>query len=166
MNKVKRNGSMLFAAFLILLLGSCNNQSNKNPYENHLGIRPATIAQLDTTNYTTIQWQDTIIHLGHLFYGDTILINYSFKNTGNGPLYLTEVRPGCGCTVADYPRNAILPGNSGILQAKYTTEGFPGPVKKYITVKSNTSNGIFHQLQFDATLSKDSLPHKNKIYIK
>ncbi|RTL56813.1 MAG: DUF1573 domain-containing protein [Sphingobacteriales bacterium] len=109
---------------------------------------------------------DSIINIGHVFYGDTILINYQFKNTGNGPLYLTEVRPGCGCTVAAYPKNAILPGDSGVLQAKYTTEGFPGDIKKNITVKSNTVNGIYHTLVFYGTLGKDSLQHKNTTYTK
>lgn len=159
-------GSSFLLTLVLLLLVSCNNAENKNPYKNHLGINPAAIAQLDTANYTVIQWSDTIKNIGHVFYGDTVLINYAFKNTGNGPLYLTEVRPGCGCTVANYPQNAIMPDCVAVLQAKYTTEGFPGNIHKYIYVKSNTSNGIMHQLQFYGTLNKDSLAHQNKTYVK
>jgi hypothetical protein len=163
-DKIRLRISVLL--LLIILLICCKTKNDLNPYQNQFGINPATIAQLDTVNYTTIQWIDSIKNIGQVFYGDTILINYRFKNTGNGPLYITEVKPQCGCTVAKYPKQAIPPNQSALIVAKYTTEGFPGSIKKFISVKSNTSNGIFHYLQFYGKLGKDSLLHTNKKFIK
>jgi len=145
---------------------SCKQTPQKNAYENNLGIPPAEMAILDSMHYTQIKWIDSVKAIGNVFYGDTVLLNYAFKNMGETPLFIVAVKPSCGCTVASYPKQAIMPGETGILQAKFTSEGFPGNFRKFITVKSNTKNGVYHSLQFLGILSKDSLPHQNKTYSK
>lgn len=145
---------------------SCKQRPQKNAYENNLGIPPAEMAIIDSIHYTQIKWIDSVKAIGNVFYGDTVLLNYTFKNMGETPLFIAEVKPSCGCTVASYPKQAIMPGETGILQAKYTSEGFPGNFRKFITVKSNTTNSVYHRVEFFGILSKDSLPHQNKTYLK
>jgi hypothetical protein len=167
MQKVRMNKTALFIS-VVFCWGyfSCKQKPSKNVYENNFGIPPAVLAQLDSIHYTQIQWIDSVKTIGNVFYGDTVLLNFMFKNTGETPLFIAEVKPSCGCTVANYPKHGIMPGEIGILQAKYTSEGFPGNFRKSITVKSNTTNGLYHSFQFSGILSKDSLPHQNKTYLK
>ena len=35
---------------------------------------------------------------------------FNFTNTGNADLLLVKVAPGCGCTAANYTREAVPPG--------------------------------------------------------
>jgi hypothetical protein len=124
------------------------------------------LAQLGRIHYPQIQWIDSVKTIGNVFYGDTVLLTFMFKTTGETPLFITEVKPSCGCTVDNYPKHGIMPGEIGILQTKYTSEGFPGNFRKSITVKSKTTNGLYHSFQNSGILSKDSLPHQNKTYLK
>jgi len=133
---------------------ACHNSVNS--YENNLGIKPGIIAQIDTANYTTIEWEDTVKNLGEVKQGDSVFIKFRFRNTGDGPLYLTSVHPSCGCIVADYSQNAIQPGEGGELTATFNSRYQSGYINKTITVTSNTSNGINHLLSFAVQIMDSS----------
>ncbi|MEO7394753.1 MAG: DUF1573 domain-containing protein [Chitinophagaceae bacterium] len=142
------------AAFICFILyAACKN--NVNTYENTLGINPATLAGIDTANYTKIQWKDTIKNLNKIKEGDTVSINFKFKNTGNKALFILETIPSCGCTVADYPRGAILPGDQDVITAIFYSQGQPGKLRKSIMVKTNTINKIFQKLEISGEVFND-----------
>ena len=61
---------------------------------------------------------------------------FSFTNTGNAPLIISEVKTSCGCTVPAYSKEAILPGDDGQIKIKYDTKR-TGSFTKTITVLSN-----------------------------
>ncbi len=65
---------------------------------------------------------------------------FKFTNTGDAPLVIASVRPSCGCTVAHYTKEAILPGKQGEIKVKYDTKRLGG-FNKSIRVQSNTENG-------------------------
>ncbi|MDQ2855317.1 MAG: DUF1573 domain-containing protein, partial [Acidobacteriota bacterium] len=44
--------------------------------------------------------------------GDKISHDFLIRNEGNAPLLVTEARPSCGCTVADFDRT-VSPGKVG-----------------------------------------------------
>jgi len=120
-----------FIIFLLSTLVACSNASN------------------DSTSYTTISFKDTSINFGTINMGEKTSILFEFTNTGNHPLFLTEVKPGCGCTVADYTKNAVPPGGKGNVTASFdSNKSHLGSVTKNIFVTSNSSNGITHTLTF------------------
>lgn len=125
---------------------ACKN--NSRPYENSMGIKPGTLAQLDTIHYTTINWLDSSKDFGTVKEGDTVYVKFRFQNTGKHPLFLTDVHPSCGCTVADYPKDVFMPGKGGEVTASFFSSTHPGFIHKTVIVSSNTSNGIKHQLSF------------------
>lgn len=131
----------------MLLSVACNN-TKKNPYENSAGINPAQLAQADVVHYTEVLWKDSVQNFGTIKPGDSVSIQFTFKNIGKNPLFITGVKPNCGCTVADYPRKLIEPGEENTLTAVFKTQGQIGTVHKSVRVSSNTSNGIYHTLQF------------------
>ena len=65
---------------------------------------------------------------------------FSFTNTGDAPLLITNVKASCGCTVPSYSKAPILPGESGELSIKYDTKRL-GAFTKTITVTSNAEGG-------------------------
>ena len=103
----------------------------------------------DSTKFTTIQWQDSVIDFGTKKMGDIVNITFVCTNTGNKPLYLSEVRPGCGCTLVDYTKQPIKPAEQGRIDAKFdTNKSHPGTVHKNIYVHSNTLNDASIYLGF------------------
>jgi hypothetical protein len=116
-------------------------------------------ASTDTTNYTTVQWLDSIKDLGKLKMGEKVGIDFRFRNTGEKPLYIISAEPGCGCTVADYPKEAIMPGKEGVVKAEFDTKrGGTGAVHKNIVVVTNTKYNVNHNLFFTGELVDDSKP--------
>ncbi len=66
---------------------------------------------------------------------------FTFTNTGNAPLIITNATSSCGCTVPDYPKNTpIAPGESGELLVRFNGSG-QNQVTKTITVSANTAKG-------------------------
>ena len=61
---------------------------------------------------------------------------FTFTNTGNAPLIISEVKTSCGCTVPTYSKEAILPGEVGEIKIKYDTKRL-GSFTKSVTVTSN-----------------------------
>lgn len=64
---------------------------------------------------------------------------FEFKNTGNEPLVISNVRVSCGCTVPEYPKDPILPGGTGNIKITFNPKGRPGDFSKGIYVYTNTT---------------------------
>jgi len=125
---------LLFPVMLLALIYSCN--STETPQA------PPPNVDKDSANFTTVKWNDTAINFGTVTRGEKVHIKYICTNTGTKPLFLYYVRPGCGCTVADYTKAAIMPGKTGEVNAEFdSNHGNPGEVRKSITTnKHNKSN--------------------------
>ncbi len=66
---------------------------------------------------------------------------FTFTNTGNAPLIITNATSSCGCTVPEYPKNKpIAPGETGEMLVKFNGTG-QNQVTKTITVSANTAKG-------------------------
>ena len=64
---------------------------------------------------------------------------FTFTNKGQKPLVLSNVRASCGCTVPEWPKQPIAPGESGEIKVSYNTN-IAGNFNKTITVSSNAAN--------------------------
>lgn len=150
MSKENKYYLPLFAiVFASVLFCACNNgNANIKKYDHD------AIAN-DSANYTSIQWIDSAKNFGTTKYGDKVNIEYTFKNIGNKPLYLLNVQPTCGCTIADYTRSAVMPDKEGYVKAVYDSHhGEPGRIQKSIIVTSNTTNDTHFVLTFNGEVVK------------
>lgn len=143
--------------YLIILLSfiffaACQEQDKKA-----VSTVDAGTAANDTASFTTIEWLDSVQNIGTLTFGQNPTINFRFKNTGTKPLFIISAQPGCGCTVADYPKEAIMPGKEGIIKAGYDTKNQSlGAFYKSIAVTTNTQYNVNHSLIFSGEIVKDA----------
>ncbi len=70
--------------------------------------------------------------------GTPVSYNFAFTNTGKAPLVLSNAAPSCGCVVAEYPKDAIAPGKSGVIKVTYNAAA-PNSFMKTVTVSSNAT---------------------------
>ena len=67
-----------------------------------------------------------------------VTCGFNFVNAGNAPLIINQAIASCGCTVPEYPKTPIKPGEKGQIKVTYNGAGkFPGHFKKSITVRTN-----------------------------
>lgn len=63
---------------------------------------------------------------------------FTYTNTGDAPLIINQAVASCGCTVPEYTKEPVQPGQKGQIKVTYNGAGkFPGPFKKSITVRTN-----------------------------
>lgn len=74
---------------------------------------------------------------GRLSAGENISYSFHFRNTGNADLIISECSASCGCTVADYPKGRIRPGEEGYITVTFKSAGKSGQQFQEVTVVSN-----------------------------
>jgi len=85
-----------------------------------------------------IQFDKTTYDFGNVPQdGGPVTGRFEFTNIGDSALILTQVKPGCGCTVPTYLKDPVPPGGRGYIDAKYTTTNKAGSFQKGITVTTN-----------------------------
>lgn len=101
----------------------------------------AGMAQTNTDAQATLTFTTTEHDFGKIKEGTMANYEFTFTNTGKAPLVLSNVQPSCGCTTPEWSKEPIMPGAKGVIKASFNSYGRPGSFQKYITVKSNASNG-------------------------
>ncbi|MDM8155438.1 DUF1573 domain-containing protein [Bacteroides gallinaceum] len=72
-----------------------------------------------------------------------VTCKFKFTNTGDGPLVIHQAIASCGCTVPQYPKEPIKPGESGEITVTYNGAGkFPGHFRKSITLRTNAKQEV------------------------
>jgi hypothetical protein len=68
--------------------------------------------------------------------GTPVTTVFEFTNIGKEPLILTDVKPTCGCTIADYTKTPVKNGEKGLIKITYNAANV-APFNKTIVVTSN-----------------------------
>ena len=148
------NKPVFYFIIVTFFLNACHNTINT--YKNDLGIKPGTIAQMDTANYTNIEWEDTLRNFGTVKEGDSVFIKFKFKNSGDKALFITAAHSTCGCAIVNYPQEAILPGKKGEVTATFKNKYHPGFIRQTIMVTANTLNNTNYTLSFQGQVADSS----------
>ncbi|MDR0973181.1 MAG: DUF1573 domain-containing protein [Prevotellaceae bacterium] len=80
--------------------------------------------------------ENETLELGQVQWKHPLTFEYSVANDGNQPLVLTEVSTSCECAVADWTKNAIVPGGKGTITLTFQPDML-GRFEKYVGVYSN-----------------------------
>jgi hypothetical protein len=92
-----------------------------------------------TTNPLT--WKSEAVEVGDIPQGIPKLIEFELKNNGTTPVIITSAKSSCGCTVADYQKEPILPGKTALVTAKYNATALGG-FTKTITVTTSVDEAV------------------------
>jgi hypothetical protein len=157
--------SILYAALLLgsfsTALMSCGGDTlpSKEIKSDELGVKsPSDIRTLNTvpnsslisnpisadqttdmSQMAVIEFKEENIDFGTIKSGEVVTKVFEFTNTGKSPLVISDAQASCGCTVPEWPRSPIAPGETGKIIAKFDSNGKSGQQEKTITITSNTS---------------------------
>ena len=80
-----------------------------------------------------------VMNIGEVLYQQPRRVVFNITNRGADPLQITSVRPSCGCTTVEWPRQAVAPGAMAEIAATYDAQML-GSFQKEIEVYSNASD--------------------------
>lgn len=75
-----------------------------------------------------------------------------FTNTGTEPLVIKSARGSCGCTVPDWPKEPVMPGEESKIEIRYATNRL-GKFSKKVTITTN-EGGEPHVLTVQGQVNK------------
>ena len=76
---------------------------------------------------------------------------FEFINNGAIPLYITSVRPACGCTTSKFTHDSVFYEDTGFIDATFNPRGKTGPFDKVVDVNTNLGLFILHIKGFVST---------------
>jgi hypothetical protein len=121
----------LYLAFSLSLAFSAVSAQTVTPLPN----------QKVVTEGPVVSFAESKFDFGTIQEGDVVKHTFTFKNTGNQTLIISDVRVTCGCTTPDWTRTPVAPGQTGFITAQFNSTGKPGQNRKVITVVSNSVTG-------------------------
>lgn len=111
----------------------------------------ALVKEAQNKPLTTIAFSETDHNFGDIKKGEKVEHVYEVTNTGTNPLIISNVKPGCGCTVPDYTKEPILPGKKGKITLHFDSTNFDGAVYKAADVFVNVEKAPV-KLTFSANI--------------
>jgi|GEM_PF-122790 len=105
-----------------------------------------------------LTFEKSVHDFGTVVQGEIVRYEYAFKNTGDEPLLIRNITTGCGCCVAEYPKEPIAPGKKGIVRVTLSTTGKIGQHHRAIHIESNDAPQLIHLRGLIAAPSAPSSP--------
>ena len=97
-------------------------------------------ASEENTSGPTMTFESMTVDYGTIEQNSDPLRSFIFTNTGNEPLQITHAKGSCGCTVPEYPKEPIMPGEQAKINVRYDTKRI-GKFVKSVTLTTNTTSG-------------------------
>ncbi len=95
---------------------------------------------VEVKNGPVMTFEEDEFDFGDIHQGDKVKHTFTFENTGNEPLLITNVQVTCGCTASEWPREPIAPGEEASITILFNSAGKMGRQNKIITIVSNAVN--------------------------
>lgn len=127
--------ALLFTFFAAMLaVTACNNQGTKS--EKGHALDTATAGG----HYPVITFEKQVHDFGNVTEGEVVEYSFKFTNTGEKDLLINSAEASCGCTVPEWPKEPIKPGESGYMKVKFDSKGRPeGHTEKELYIQANTN---------------------------
>lgn len=141
-----------FALVLALSFVACKGDSSKDSARESLNTTPAATTAVNNNApatpavpagpLTKVSFVESTYDYGTIMDGEKAEYEYSFTNTGDEPLIISNAKGSCGCTVPDWPREPIAPGEKGVIKVVFNSKGKGkvggNPQSKRVTITANT----------------------------
>lgn len=88
---------------------------------------------------TIMKFEEETFDFGTIKEGEKFVHEYKFRNEGKEDLKIQDAQGSCGCTWADFPKEPIPPGGSGIIKVTFDSNFKFGPQTKTVTITANTN---------------------------
>ncbi|UYQ94236.1 DUF1573 domain-containing protein [Chitinophaga horti] len=143
---------LVYILALGILTVSCNNNQAKTE-----GAQEGTSLSSGENKgeLPVITFENAVHDFGKITEGEIVEYSFKFTNTGKGSLLIRNAVASCGCTVPEWPKEPIKPGESGYMKVSFNSKGKPeGFTEKEITIEANTEPPVVKGPKVQCTIVK------------
>lgn len=120
-----------------LLVAACNNNAKNNT----AAVAAGNGQKNEAGQSSALTFEEKVHNFGEITAGEKVEYSFKFTNTGTSPLLIEDAISSCGCTVPEWPKEPIKPGQSGYMKVVFDSHGKSGYTEKEISVKINNNDG-------------------------
>ena len=125
----------IFLAFLILL--ACNNNQKQKITADLVKNSQTAVDSPDKVAMPKIYFENDVFDFGEINQNESVSTDFRVKNIGEAPLLIRSAKGSCGCTVPDWPRELIEPGEEAVIQVTFNSGNKKGEQNKIVTLVTN-----------------------------
>lgn len=146
-------------AFALLLTSVSFAQTKKNVKASAAPVAApvATPAVQAPQTPSQLKWEKETHEFGTIEQGKPVSYEFTFTNTTNKDITLTNVKASCGCTATNYTKTAVKPGEKGIVTATYNAAA-GGAFHKTVTVMTSEENSAPKIITIKGTVKVNEVP--------
>ena len=136
----KKIQSLFVVALVAAAFTACDN-TEKSTVTADMVTNPKTANEGQAEELKTMPEMqfDTLLHdFGNITQGERVKTTFSFTNSGEADLIITNAKGSCGCTVPDWPKRPIKPGETAEIKVMFNSEGRQNTFHKQIYITANT----------------------------
>ncbi|MFB9057986.1 DUF1573 domain-containing protein [Mariniflexile ostreae] len=123
----------------LMVFTSCKEDASKKINEN--SVTEAAERDAVASKFPVLEFEKSEHDFGEIEAKTAVETVFNYKNTGDAPLIITDIKTTCGCTVPeDWSKEPLAPGESAKFTVKFNGSG-SNKVSKTITVSANTEKG-------------------------
>ena len=118
-----------------LFFYSCDNKRTNNS----LVKSPYSLENREYVPMPQLELSEEIFDFGDILQGVSVSHNFIVKNVGDDDLIIFTAKGSCGCTVPQWPKEPIAPGETGTISVKFNSKNKKGLQNKSVTITANTT---------------------------
>lgn len=131
--------NILILIFIAAITLSCNNNNKDNGnLPSDIVNNPKSAGEENRKGVPAISFENDVHDFGRVIEGEKITYAFKFTNSGDGNLVITNVSSSCGCTVPEFTKDPVKPGEQGNIKVTFDSKNRRGFQNKTVTVVSNT----------------------------
>ena len=146
--------TFVYVLILSLALFSCKEKATSKINTSNLEIAKERDAVINLGS-AIIDFDKREYDFGEVTEGELVEGSFIISNKGKVDLVITNAKATCGCTVPEWPKEAIKPGESAPLKFTFNSRGRVGKQSKSITLQTN-SEKVAETIRIKGTVVKKS----------
>lgn len=126
--------ALLFSTVIFLM--SCDQKGDGKITPDMIN-NSATATNKDIPS-SEIKFDEDTFNFGTVIEGEKVAHSFNFTNTGKHDLIISKALGSCGCTVPEWPKEPIRPGQKASIDVVFNSDRRVGKAMKDVTVYANT----------------------------
>jgi hypothetical protein len=129
---------VLYISTIGLIILSCNpDASSKINASKKVKSTKLSIDQVDYPSDVQMDFKSKVWDFGIIDAEEVVSYSFEFVNSGSDPLIISSAKGSCGCTVPEWPKVPIVPGERGFIDVTFNSKGKKGKQNKRVTLTTN-----------------------------
>ena len=128
----------------LLILTSCGTNSEKDIISTDIIENPNTASgKKEKDVLPKFEFEKNEHDFGKVIEGEKVSYTFVYKNVGKSDLVIFQAKASCGCTVPNYSKYPIEPGETGKIIITFNSNKRKGFQNKIITLVANTQPNTY-----------------------